>query len=503
VALADYFQRSALAVAQIAHGYDEKRLSELLGSTSVAVSIGDEPGPEAEALADLIVRLVSRLYPRVALLVRDSHKQEELGALAREINPRIELCEERGDLGIVVGSGDEGIADDQVFVGSDGWNALLSTRDQMLVGGADNPFGAGVAACLGVSWLFRRLIAGGPPSPGEPLVFSAWACELGDHPNPDVRGTAQDAVLVGGGAIGNAASWALSRAPLAGALHIVDNEGVELSNLQRYVLTTRRDHAAAKAEFLAAHFTRTLRALPVNASWQEFVADNGYDWQWALAALDSARDRRAVQASLPKHVLNAWTQPGDLGVSAHPSFDGGACLSCLYLPTGQVPNQDELVAGALGLDHARFGLQIRQLLEAGDPPPRELLDIVAPYLDVARDQIVPYEKRPLRDLYVEGICGGGLVPLARIGVPDQELHVPLAHQSALAGVLLAARFARMVAGGGPEQTLVTRLNIMREVPPHPTQPAAKRGDGVCICEDPVYAVRYEQKWGDDRSLPPV
>jgi hypothetical protein len=50
--------------------------------------------------------------------------------------------------------------------------------------------------------------------------------------------------------------------------------------------------------------------------------------------------------------------------------------------------------------------------------------------------------RPIRELYVEGVCGGGLIPLGVIGLPRQELHVPLAHQSALAGVLLASALAK-------------------------------------------------------------
>src|SRR6266403_734495 len=60
----------------------------------------------------------------------------------------------------------------------------------------------------------------------------------------------------------------------------------------------------------------------------EFVRTAGYDWPHVLVALDTAADRRSVQASLPKWIANSWTQPGDLGLSVHGQFDGpGACLS--------------------------------------------------------------------------------------------------------------------------------------------------------------------------------
>ncbi len=65
-----------------------------------------------------------------------------------------------------------------------------------------------------------------------------------------------------------------------------------------------------------------------------------------LAGVDSARDRRAMQATLPHWAANAWIQTGDLGVSDH-HYRNGACIACLYLPTGKTPNRDELVAAAL------------------------------------------------------------------------------------------------------------------------------------------------------------
>jgi hypothetical protein len=500
VALADYFHRSALAVAQIAHGYDEGRLRLLLGSTSVSVSVGSVDGPEGDALADLVVRLVSRLYPRLTLEVHDPRRREQLAALAREINPLIELGEGQSELGIVIGNGIQTATGTSIFLGSDGWNAFMSTREPLRVGGSAHAFGAGVAACLGVAALFRRVVLGSVPHPSTDVAFSAWTCDLGKASGPDVTAHVNDAVLVGSGAIGNAATWALARTGLSGSLHIVDHEVVELSNLQRYVLALRSDEGATKAKLLSTSFKGQLDAIPSVATWQDFVTSEGYAWRWALVGLDSARDRRAVQASLPERIINAWTQPGDLGVSVHPSLHAGACLSCLYLPAGQVPNEDQLVAHALGLDHARFGLQIRQLLETGAAPPRELLDEVAANLEVEPDQIGPYETRPLRDLYVEGVCGGGLISLDRLESPQQDLHVPLAHQSALAGILLAARFVRLLTGGGPEQASVTRLNVMREISQHPTQMAAKRDDGLCICQDPVYALRYDQKWREGPYL---
>ena len=53
-------------------------------------------------------------------------------------------------------------------------------------------------------------------------------------------------------------------------------------------------------------------------------------------------------------------------------------------------------------------------------------------------KLLPFEGRPLRTLYTEGFCGGAVIPLGDPERPANDVHVPLAHQSALAGVLLAA-----------------------------------------------------------------
>jgi hypothetical protein len=201
-----------------------------------------------------------------------------------------------------------------------------------------------------------------------------------------------------------------------------------------------------------------------------------------------------VQAALPQWIGNAWTQPGDLGISVHERFDGtGACLACLYLPSGAVPNEDELVASALGIPQ-RIA-DVRTLLHNGVGVGRPLLQAVAQGLDLPLEEVVAYEGKTIRDLYVQGICGGGLIPLGAMGMPRQELHVPLAHQSALAGVLLAGALARRAIGKNVATTMTTRIDITKPLGDFLTQPTLKAGSGQCICEDKDYVRAYQAKFG--------
>jgi hypothetical protein len=304
-------------------------------------------------------------------------------------------------------------------------------------------------------------------------------------------------VLVGAGAIGNAVIWALSRAQVKGTIHVVDHERIELSNLQRYVLALRRDDNAVKVDLAAAvPRKKTMTITPHAITFADFVATHGYQHAVVAVSVDTARDRVAVQASLPRIALNGWTQPGDLGVSVHPHFGRAAeaCVGCLYLPDGEAPNEDEIVANALRIPERLR--EVRDLLDSRAPLQRPLLEAIAGALGRPIELLLPFEGRAIRELYVRGVCGGAVIPLGQAGTPAQDVHVPLAHQSALAGVLLAAQLVRVAIGLAPATATVTTINVMDELSEYLTLPRQRRVDRRCICGDPDFVDAFEAKWHD-------
>lgn len=494
MALADYFRRSAVAAAQVLEGYDEEAIAEGLESAPIAIVIDDLSLDRVEGrhALDLSVRLLARLYP--SLTVVGSRAADPWRDLALAINPVIELDRLEPSSAIVIGVPPPGapIAPFQLFIGSDGWHARLSTRTPQPVGGSTNPLGAGAAACFGAANLFRHVFFDNAEC-DEELVFCTRTMERGyGGDGGPARCSAGPTVLAGAGAIGNGAIWAIGRIPEAGETVVIDPQVVELGNLQRYVLTVRTDEGRLKTDVAVKHLPLDpARGIPL--TWAAFAAEHGHDWERVLVAVDSAEARLAVQASLPEWLANAWTQPGDLGVSVHPWTDAGACVSCLYLPAGPLPDEDDLVADALGLARERDRLEIRTLLDSGAPPSAAFLARVASSLGMPLDRLQAFGNRPLRDLYVHGICGGAVLPLSRLDRPVQAVHVPLAHQSALAGVLLAARLASQTEVAA-STTLVTRLDVLRPVSPRPTQPAQKNLRGLCICQDADYQRVWRDKW---------
>lgn len=492
MALADYFERDAQAVSQVVAGFDAEAFRARMSGLEVGLAFGPDVQASSEgcALADLLVRLLARFYPSLSIFGPSGAMSDDLARLAQAINPAIEHPTRRPAVGVVIGL-DAKPFRRSVFAGSNGWAGSANMRAPLAVGKSDHPFGPGIAACLCAGLLFRILVGNEPPS-GETASLSGSSRTLAKR-----RKESFDGQLVGAGAIGHAAAWTLARTPDEGRLDIIDPETIELSNVQRYVMATRADEGATKAPFLASAFGGSLHAESFEGDWAAFVESHGFQQPLAMLALDSAGDRRAAQWGLPRRIINAWTQPGDLGVSAHSQFGGeGACVDCLYVPDSRQPNEDEIYAAALGVP-ARLE-EVRTLLHQGSPVGDSFLDAVAVGLDRPRELLASFAGAQIRELYVRGICGGGILPLGSTGRVRAAVHVPLAHQSALAGVLLAARAVETHRTNEPAITEVTQLDILRSIPPHPTHPRRPRLE--CVCRDPDYVKAFRAKWSAARPL---
>lgn len=497
MALADYYARGAIAASQVLAGFDEQRFRATLERVRVGIAFGRDAVDRAEgrALLDFLVRLVSRLYPTLVFRAgaeRDA-LADEMKALASRINPAIEYSE-TPTIEIVVGEeAPASLGAPRIFVGSNGWDAFVASAEPRTLGNTANPFGAGVAACLAAANAFRAVFLE-DAAPDTDATLSVLELQPRTGANPRLSGDLGEVALIGVGAIGNAAAWALARTPMNGVLHLVDHESVDLGNLQRYVLAERSEEAERKVDVAARYFAGAVYAKKHASSLADFVVSSGHSWPRMLLALDTARDRRAAQASMPRWVANAWTQPGDLGVSIH-EFLEGACVSCLYLPDRGLENEDAVFAGSFGVTERL--MQIRTLLHTGQGVPRDLLQAIADARALPLERLLPFEGRPVRALYTQGFCGGAVVPLGEAGTPRTDVHVPLAHQSALAGVLLAATAVRDALGLTPPGTHVTRIDLLHPIPPYMTQPAAKDPRGICICQDVDFRHQYARKYASE------
>jgi len=441
----------------------------------------------------MALRLLSRFYPALYLSGPPGETRDRLEGLALAINPAIDLSRSgHVDGGIAIGLA-TGDFERTVHAASDGWTSFVSSEAPVGGGGSPSPYGAGAAGAIAAANLFRwLLLEDSRLDIGLAVPLNGLVSDRPVAARPTATEGAS-ATLVGLGAIGSAAAWALARSSSPFALTLVDHEDVELSNIQRYLLAERGDEGAAKVDVAARAFSDPAMTFRNKETLSTFVSHRSSAIERMLLALDSARDRRAAQASLPRWIANAWTQTNDLGVSVHPVFGGGgACVACLYLPTASADGDDVIVSRALGVPER--SQEVRTLLQRGLPVGTELLTAIGNALSIDSGLLAPYEGRPIRDLYVEGFCGGGVIPLGAGPRPD-GVHVPLAHQSALAGVLLAAALECELSGCGPSTTVQSHIDPSRPFPAEPRQYVRARRSGRCICGDPDYVRVYRHRFG--------
>ena len=302
MALADFTGRDTVAISQVLQGFRTDAFIKMLEGVQVGIAFGEQAANrrDGRALLDLSVRLAARLYPHLTLLASPAGDQcvGDMMNLAKAINPNIEVRRTgTPDVVLAVGADAPSVDLPTVYAGCDGWQGFVGIDHRYATTDTGNPFGAGFAACLAAANLFRFLFL-----PDGKNLLDDDACFPPDFKSfPCLTETtlSDPLVLVGAGAVGNGAAWALSRTPLIGRLYLVDPETVELSNLQRYVLCERSDEDGIKVEILGEEFGGQLRALAHQGTWTSFVAANGYRWERVLVALDSASDRRAVQGESP------------------------------------------------------------------------------------------------------------------------------------------------------------------------------------------------------------
>jgi hypothetical protein len=315
--------------------------------------------------------------------------------------------------------------------------------------------------------------------------------------------------LVGVGAVGHGFVWALRRVPwLKGLLFVIDGEEYDSSNPQRYVETTA-SQSGFKAPAAAARrwASASLRIEAADVDWATHLTRLTTDRQnWLLdrvvLAVDNARDRIMAQAALPRRIYNAWTRRENLGISRH-DFLNGPCLCCLYEPQGQRPNRDEQVAQSLGMNEPADNKRVRAYLDTGTPLDDEALAWIGDRMRLAEGQrlrLSEFRGKSIDALYSEGVCGGFLMPgEAGTAAPAE---VPMAFQSAMAGICLAAELV-VDAGELRNQTLsaITELNLLRSMPRRLNRPQLPTS-GCAICQDSDFRSTYLEKYIDKADSTP-
>ncbi len=313
-------------------------------------------------------------------------------------------------------------------------------------------------------------------------------------------------MMAGVGAVANPALWVLSRHPgLRGEMRMVDPQSVDLGNLERYVLATDADAEAKtlKVNLGVRELARSgIKGIAVSVSLEEFAQScgDGFPFPTMCVSPDSVDVRRQAQSLLPRLLVNGATGEGNSGASWH-RFDGSQpCLCCIYHPGDKPKSETQKVAEALGLDNT----MVATLWVANKPIGEKEFEQVAARLALTGEQATEWRGRSIRDFYSGFVCGA-----VRMDLPaaKKAASVPLAHQSVLAGALMAAELVKRTSPqleALSQRSSVYQCNDVRApLDMHWISTGISRAVRGCICQDPDYREIYEEKWrsGPDGGRP--
>jgi hypothetical protein len=490
MALAPFFDRIYGAVGMHL-SVSRESLTRTLESVEVGIRCSENLDGNDIIIADLTTNLLVRLYPKLCI-TGSATTVDRLRTLALSINPNVEFVEDAPfRTSVCVGMQ---ACDGAIFPRASGWVAELSgERDRQ--SGPFNPYAASAAATFACAALFRRIFQDAQAE----RDFSLSLLDFGRSTGAD-RALSElsigSVLFIGTGAVGNAALWTLSRDHTsAGTLHLVDGETLDLANLQRYVLGTMSDVGKVKTD-IAAKVLEPSRLVPVqHVEHLENLSLSGADCPAITCiSIDNIDGRRAAQALLPRLIINGWTGENSLGVSWHEFSRNAACLACLYHPRGQGLSATQQAARAFGLTEQRAV----DLWVSKSPLSSEELQQAAVILGTTAAALDEFKDRPLPELYTTVVCGGVSLDLSGLGSLEV---VPLAHQSALAGVLMAAELIKrsdpQLTALSQSEPLVSWEDVLRGPPPLWTRPRAR--EKGCICSDPIYQDVYQTKWAQTES----
>lgn len=327
------------------------------------------------------------------------------------------------------------------FVGVDGDVPDTPPRSGLSIG----PY---LCACYAAGEVFK-LLRGMKPGKGEFIrahFASSWtmSCtdawtKLIDGPSAEQFEVLPHFYFAGAGAVAQAAALCLGTSRFAGSCTVVDKDELDLTNDNRYALSTRDDDGESKVGLMQ----RYLRSVgfdcqAVSDWWQTFATSGGkhafnddvrtfeqaYKFPIVLSCVDKNDPRHALQGVLPQLIVGGSTD----GLSAKASiFDlgaGTACLKCHNpLPSRNAIVQ-ERIAALQRLDGERRAIYAQELgLSEAD----------------------------IELLLAPGGCGKlSETDLDRFAAGSPEMSVGFV--SAAAGVLLVVQFLRYLHWGAGKAT---------------------------------------------------
>lgn len=246
-------------------------------------------------------------------------------------------------------------------INSNGWVARVTNGVSLPEDvSQSNALAALMAASLGVTEVFKRVfeVSIDLAPPVERIDYSLFEqctspTNLGPHLPPAIQ--LPNALMIGGGAIGNGNAWLLARLPMLGRLHLIDKQDFAEENLGTCILIEKEgwlNYPKAKrlAHWLDANSKLTVtweKASIETAKSSSAIRKMAIDL--VINGLDDVDARREAQMLWPRILVDGGINDVGAAVIQHRlDRHGMACLRCWFQP--EEKNQKLVQARLTGLD---------------------------------------------------------------------------------------------------------------------------------------------------------
>lgn len=507
---AKYFDRDVVALNKRLSRAATANFKEILAKHVICVEFDDQVlrSNEASCCLEMLVRIISRLYPKLKFIGHhdgDTSRIGEVADLARSINKEVEIARDDEPPTIVINLTPVATLSTDclsLFVSSQGWLVSVSQEKVQKFGTSSNPFGGSVAACVVASILFQTVFK--DQLDQKPIIdvsFSVLSFVNGHDTDLSLDAVQLDDVnLIGVGAIGSVTVWALSKlSSLTGKIRLIDHDRVQESNLHRYVVMTEADVGQSKVAIARNILFRDgLELEVVEELWGTFVHrkwDGECTARLAAVCIDSKDGRILIQGSLPKLIINAYTDESRFGISRHTDFNANVCLACLYIPEYQERGRLQTITEELNMKGSEK--LIYQYMRADKLIDDQFLDLFARQNGLDATLLQEYKSKSLGDFYLHMVCGYQLMKIAGENRKAEFVDVPLSFQSAMAGILFALELVAESHGLTVKNPYtVSQWQVLEPIdennPSH--YQYIKNKSGTCICGDDEYRQVYSAKW---------
>ncbi|WP_029086730.1 hypothetical protein [Brevundimonas aveniformis] len=278
--------------------------------------IGDQPPLAGTRLVDGLLQVGRDLLPTIAFTAGPPAGRVDLVVRFGAANPQVE-------------------AGQTISMNAADWSATLGPGDNAKAWQADDwPFGGLAAAALAAGEAFKTSMRRLREHARAPAAFDVAhapanpvCVELAPPCTPRVV-SLPDTDLISGGALTNAALYALLRLPGAtGRMRVFDHDDSALSNLNRNMLLVRSRLEIKKVDDLA-RFSGRLQITPVARRFDKALAASERLPSTVLVGVDDIPSRWLVQKLVPEW-LGVGATAGFMAMSSFHTPDL-PCAGCLH-----------------------------------------------------------------------------------------------------------------------------------------------------------------------------